>query len=411
MLDPNRIRENPDEVRASLAKRGMKESLADDFLATDEKWRMLQQSIGETRAELNRLSKERKVEQAKTVKLKIKELESALASVEPERDTLLTQFPNLLSSDVPVGKDDSANVVLKTIGDARASTGKDYLTLAQELDLIDIERAGKVSGSRFGYLKREAVLLEFALIKLAMDVLTKEGFIPVIPPVLIKPEMLMGMGKAKFIADGDAFHLPEDKLYLVGSSEHSIGPMHAGEIFDEKNLPRRYVGFSTCFRREAGSYGKDTRGILRVHQFDKVEMFSITTPEQSEEEHQFLLSQQERLMQMLKLPYRVVANCSGDTGFDTARQFDIETWLPGEGRYRETHSTSNTTDFQSRGVNIKYRKTDGTTEFVHMLNGTAFSQRPIIAILENCQQPDGSVRVPDVLVPYTGFTEIALKIK
>ena len=281
--------------------------------------------------------------------------------------------------------------------------------MAQELGIIDTERAAKVSGSRFGYLKGAAVLLEFALVQLAMKTAAKDGFIPVIPPVLVGEKAMWSMGYLERGRD-EIYYLPADNLYLVGTSEQSIGPMYMDEIFKEKELPRRYIGFSTCFRREAGSYGKDTKGILRVHQFDKVEMFSIVKPEDSEKEHQLILSIEEKLMRALELPYRVLDICSGDLGDPAAAKYDIEVWMPGQnggkGEYRETHSTSNTTDFQSRRLNIKYRNKEGEIDFVHMLNGTGFSQRPILAILENYQTEKGTVKVPKVLQDYLGMDEI-----
>ena len=365
----------------------------------------------ENRSQLNKFSKERNVEEAKKVKESIKNYELRIKDIEKNRIELLDQLPNIPAPDVPVGKDASENVVIRQVGEKPKGPVTDYLTLAENLDLIDVARASKVSGSRFGYLKREAALLELALTQFAFNFLTKEGFIPVVPPVMVKPEMMIGMGKIKFIEGKDAFYLPDDNLYLAGSAEHTIGPMHAGEVFDEKDLPRRYVGFSTCFRREAGSYGKDTRGILRVHQFDKVEMFSFSKPEESDKEHQFLVSMQEKMMKELELPYQVVQICTGDLGFGDAKQIDIETWLPSEGRYRETHSASNTTDFQARGLDIKYRLMPNdqrqTTQFVHMLNATALAiGRIIIAILENHQTNNEAVKIPKVLTEYIGIKEI-----
>ena len=414
MLDINLIRKNPEIVRKALKDRGMNPKLADDFLALDEEWRKLTAQIDEERARLNKLSQERNIEEGKKAKEKVKDLESQIEILEEKREELLYQFPNIPSPNVPVGKDEKDNRLIKELGTRDKGQGKDYLTLAQELDLIDVERASKVAGSRFGYLKGEAALLEFALVQLAFDAAVKEGFMPVIPPVLLKTEMLKGMGKIKFIEDKDAFYLKDDNLYLAGSAEHTIGPMHAAEVFEEKYLPKRYVGFSTCFRREAGSYGKDTRGILRVHQFDKVELFSFVKPEDSEKEHQFLIELQEKLMQALELPYRVVEVCTGEMGFGDAKQIDIEVWLPSESRYRETHSASNTTDFQSRGLNIKYRPTSNlqppTSQFVHMLNATAFAiGRTLIAILENHQTEKGTVKIPKALQKYLDFKEIKQK--
>jgi seryl-tRNA synthetase len=277
--------------------------------------------------------------------------------------------------------------------------------------LIDIERAAKVSGSRFGYLKKEAALLEFALIKMSLDILVKEGFVFVIPPVMIKSKAMKAMGYIDTEADKEeSYYFDKDDLYLVGTSEQAIGPMHMNEILEEKDLPLHYVSFSTCFRREAGSYGKDTKGILRVHQFDKLEMFSFCKPEDSVAEHKYFVSLEEKLMQQLKLPYRVVQLCSADFARPSSSTIDIETWFPGENKYRETHSSSNCTDFQARRLNIRYKNNKtGKLEFVHMLNGTVFSQRPILAILENYQQQNGSVEIPKVLQKFSGFKKISKK--
>jgi len=281
--------------------------------------------------------------------------------------------------------------------------------LGKEWDLIDIERAAKVSGARFTYLKNELALIEFALVQLAFDILLKEGFVPVIPPILIRDEMMKSMGYVDTEADfAERYYLEKDKLFLVGTAEQSIGPMHQGEIL--KDLPKRYVAFSTCLREESGSYGKDTKGIFRLHQFDKLEMFSFARPEDSEKEHLFLLSLEEKMMQALKLPYRVVHLCTGDMSRPSASTYDIETWFPSQNRYRETHSVSNCTDFQSRRLNIRFKDNEGKTEFVHMLNGTAFAMvRMLIAIIENYQRKDGRIDVPRALQKYLGFKIIPKK--
>ncbi|MEK7180954.1 MAG: serine--tRNA ligase [Patescibacteria group bacterium] len=455
MLDPKLIRENPDNVRRGVKAKNLNPKLVDDFLALDEEWRKLTKESEDLRAEQKRLGEAKArqkfsnkdseksiqgepesrteshredlrleysegisgawakdVEKAKKLKDEIKNLEENLAKTTQNRDELILEFPNLPFDDVPVGKDETGNKVLREVGKKPDFNfePKDYLTLAKELDLIDVEKAGEISGSRFGYIKNEAVLLEFALIDLAMKTLIKEGFSPILPPVLVKPEIIKGMGKHNFVKDKDAYHIPEDDLYLVGSSEHSIGPYHTNEVLNEKDLPKRYVGFSTCFRREAGSYGKDTKGILRVHQFDKVEMITFARPEDSEHQHQFMLSIQEKLMRSLELPYRVMEICTGDMTFADARQFDIETWIPSENKYRETQSCSNTTDYQSRGVNTKYLAKDGRKEFVHMLNGTVFAiGRTLIAIIENHQTKDGKIKIPKVLRDYVGKKEISPK--
>lgn len=403
MIDINLVREQPQLIKEAILKRGGDASLVDRFLSVDEEWRKLKTEADQLRAAQKAFGPEEREEAAK-IKKQIQTSEERIAVLASERDVLLEQIPNVPAPDVPVGKDDTENIVLREVGEKPAFDfePKDYLTLAN--GLIDIEKAGEVAGSRFGYLFGDLVLLEFALVKLALNTLLPYGFVPVVPPVMAKPAVMKGMGKWKFLADGDAFYIAEDDLYLVGSSEHTIGPFHMNDVFNEDGLPRRYVGFSTCFRREAGSYGKDTKGILRVHQFDKVEMFSFAKPEESEAEHQFLLARQEELMRKLKLPYRVIYICTGDMGFGDYKQFDVETWLPGQGKYRETNSCSNTSDYQARGINAKYRiKSSGETRFVHMLNATAFAiGRMIIAILENYQTKDGRVRVPEALRDYLG---------
>jgi seryl-tRNA synthetase len=277
--------------------------------------------------------------------------------------------------------------------------------LGEQHRLLDIERAAKLSGSRFGFLLGPMVRLELALVQFALDMLEPHGFVPVAPPVLVREQALFGTGF--FPGDREQVYAIEaDDLYLVGTSEVSIAGMHADEILDAATLPLRYVGFSTCFRREAGTYGKDTRGIFRVHQFDKVEMFSFCDPEKSQEEHDFLLAREEELAQALEIPYRVVNVAAGDLGASAAKKFDIEAWFPGQGRYREITSTSNTTDFQSRRLKIRYRADDGN-RLVHTLNGTAIAVgRWLIALLENHQREDGTVVIPEALLGYVNFDRI-----
>ncbi|OGZ34376.1 MAG: serine--tRNA ligase [Candidatus Portnoybacteria bacterium RBG_19FT_COMBO_36_7] len=421
MLDIKFIRENKEAVKQNIANRQMSVDI-DKLLDLDEQRRTLLTQIETLRAEQNKASediskekhteaKESKIKKTKEVKEKISSSEPLLADIEKEYEELLRQVPNMLQPGVPVGKNEAENVVLREVGDKLILDFKirDYMEIAQIHDLIDTERGAKVSGSRFGYLKGAAAILEFSLFKFAMDFLTREGFVPVIPPVMIKSSAMAAMGYIDTEDDRqERYFFPEDDLYLVGTSEQSIGPMHADEIIGEKDLPCRYVSFSTCFRREAGSYGKDTKGILRTHQFDKLEMFSFCRPEDSVKEHKFFVSLEEKLMQQLELPYRVVQLCSADFARPSSSTIDIETWFPGENKYRETHSSSNCTDFQARRLNIRYKnKKTGKLEFVHMLNGTAFSQRPILAILENYQKKDGSVEIPEVLQKLCGFKKIS----
>jgi seryl-tRNA synthetase len=282
---------------------------------------------------------------------------------------------------------------------------RDHLEIGEALGLLDVERAAKVSGSRFGFLMGELVLLEFAIVRFVMESLRPHGFVPVVPPVLVREEALYGTGF--FPADREqVYALADDDLYLVGTSEVSLAAMRADEIFDADELPLRYIGFSTCFRREAGTYGKDTRGIFRVHQFDKLEMFSFVHPGRSQEEHDFLLEREEELVRALELPYRVVNVAVGDLGSSAAKKYDIEAWFPGQERYREITSTSNTTDYQSRRLRIRFRGERGN-ELVHTLNGTATAVgRTLIALVENHQQPDGTIAIPAALQPYTGFSTI-----
>lgn len=407
MLDIKFIRQNPEKVKEGIAKKQVKVDI-DRLLELDEKKRDYLQKIENLRSEQNKIGKT-DIAKAQAIKIEIKNLEPELANFEKELQALLRQVPNLPLEDVPVGKDDRENVVLREEGEKPKFSfqPKDYLEIGESLDLIDVKRAAKSSGTRFGYIKGGAATLEFALINLAMEILAKEKFVPIIPPVMLKPEMMEGMGYVERGAE-EIYYLERDKLYLIGTSEQSIGAMHSGETFEEKELPKRYMGFSTCFRREAGAYGKDTKGILRVHQFDKVEMFSFCEPEKSKEEHQLLLQMEEKLMRLLELPYRVINICTGDLGDPAAAKYDIEVWLPGQNQYRETHSTSNCTDYQARRLNVRYRdfKTQ-KPEFVYTLNGTAFAiGRMLIAIIENYQQKDGSVLVPKVLQKYTGFKKI-----
>jgi seryl-tRNA synthetase len=412
MLDIKFIRENPDKVKEGIKKKQAKVDI-DRLLELDKKRRELLQEIEGLKAEQNKISEQGKGsqeqrEKAKEIKWKIKDLEPVLDKVKEEFDKLMRQIPNLPLDDVPVGEGEKDNKVLREEGEKPKFDFKlkDYLEIAEKLDIIDVKRAAKASGSRFGYLKGGAALLEFALIQLAFEVLTKESFVPVVPPVMLKHEAMAAMGFLDRDVDADeVYHLEKDDLYLVGTSEQSIGAMHMDEIFQEKDLPKRYVGFSTCFRREAGAYGKDTKGILRVHQFDKAEMFIFCQPEKSKEEHQLILSLEEKLMKLLKLPYRVVHLSTGDISASSASTYDIEAWMPGQDEHRETHSTSNCTDFQARRLNVRYKSKEGIN-FVHTLNGTAFAiGRMIIAIIENYQQEDGAIKIPEVLKKHMGEIE------
>jgi seryl-tRNA synthetase len=317
------------------------------------------------------------------------------------------EVPNLADATAAEGIAEEDAVETKRWGEATEFDfpARDHVELGEALGLLDIERAAKVSGSRFGFVTGKLVLLEFALARWAFDMLTPHGFIPVLPPVLVREDAMFGTGF--FPGDRDqVYEVVDDDLYLTGTSEVALAAFRADEILEPDELPLRYAGFSTCFRRESGTYGKDTRGIFRVHQFDKVEMFSFVEPERSSEEHDFLLAREEEIVQALGLPYRVVNVAAGDLGASAAKKYDIEAWFPAQDRYREITSTSNTTDYQARRLKIRVRGDDGN-HLVHTLNGTAVAMgRTLIAVIENNQTADGSVVVPEVLRPYTGFDEI-----
>ena len=416
MIDISLLREQPDALKASLARRGL--DLDVDLMAQidrdrrstrvkAESMRAEQKSIGRSIPRLEGEARQTAINEAG-------KLASSYRAALAEADELDEQFrmlwikvPNPAHPSAADGLVEEDAVEIKRWGTVRdfGFPVKDHRELGAELGMIDIERAAKVSGSRFGYLTGPAVMIEFALVRMALEMLGDRGFTPVVPPVLVREEALFGTG---FFPDDDqqVYELPRDNLYLVGTSEVSLAAYHAGEVLGEDALPLRYAGFSSCFRREAGAHGKDTAGIFRVHQFDKVEMFSFCHPERSWDEHEMLLGIEEQIVQSLEIPYRVVNVAAGDLGASAAKKYDIEAWIPSQGRYREITSCSNTTDFQSRRMRIRYR-TDRGNRLVHTLNGTAVAVgRLLIALLENHQQADGSVVVPDSLRAYAGFDRI-----
>lgn len=433
MLDIQFIRDNPEKVKKDLSRRLFKEvTLIDKTLKLDEERRKLLIEIEGLRAQRNQAAKTKDIEKGRKLKKELSEKEPKLKVVEDKLKETLYSIPNIPLEDVPEGPEENKKFVRKN-GEPKKFdfTPKEHLDLGVKLGIIDIQRASKVSGSRFAYLKGDGVLLELALINFAIEKLTKKGFIAVFPPMLIKKEITEGLGYWQgggnenyyFVKDYEKTESGKEEreldLYLVGTGEHSVVPLHSGETLDGSELPKKYVAFSGCFRREAGSYGKDTRGILRVHQFDKVEMVEFVKPEDDKKEHEAMLSYSEELMQELGLPYQVVVLASGDMGFPTAKTYDIESWLPGQGKYRETHSISTTTDYQARRLKIKFRESQPGSitllgvgggqrvEYVHILNGTAFAiGRTIIAILENYQQKDGSVVIPKVLQKWVGKEKI-----
>jgi len=418
MIDLNFLRENPETIQKSAKDKNIDINI-DHVLEIDKKYKELSTAVQKLREERNILTNSIKgkptteqMGKGKTLKEKLEKQESAAKAVWEELKIEILKIPNPAKPDVEVGKNDTENKILRKVGKPTKFNfkPKDHLELGEKLDIIDVQRASKISGARFYFLKNEGVLLEFALRELAFEIILKEGFIPVLPPVLIKKEVMRGLGYMEKGGDEDMYIFEKDDLVLVGTSEQSIVSMHRDEVLEERELPKRYVGFSTCFRREAGSYGKDTRGILRAHQFDKIEMVSYVKQGEDDKEHEYLLSLEEKLLQALEIPYQVVKMCTGDLGFPAARKYDLEAWVPSENKYREVTSTSTTTDFQSRRLNIKY-KNKNKTEFVNILNGTAFSTRPIVAILENYQQEDGSILIPKVLQKYLNSEKIISKNK
>lgn len=424
MLDIKFIRENPQVVQKAAKNKGIDLDI-NHILEIDAKYRELEQSVQQLRAERNRFSREKNIEEGKRIKDKLEKEEHALKAVGEELRNKLFQIPNLPLASVPVG-DPSKFKIIKKYGTPKKFdfTPKDHLELGENLDIIDVVRASKVSGTRFGYLKNEGALLELALVQLAIETLVKEGFSPVFPPAIIRKEITDGLGYWHGKIDeehtsNENYYLvydhkkenPKDapEMYLIGTGEHSIVPMYKDEVLDKKDLPKKYVAFSSCFRREAGTYGKDTKGILRVHQFDKVEMVEFVKPDEDEKERRKMLSLAESLMQDLDLSYQLVLLASEDLAFPSAETIDIETWMPSQNKYRETHSVSTTTGFQARRLNIKYQDSN-EKKYVHILNSTAFAiGRTIIAILENYQQEDGSVVVPEALRKYVGKSLIKSK--
>ena len=417
MLDLRLIRAEPDRVRAALARRGAADRL-DGLIALDDDCRRLRTVVEQTRAERTTASKaigEAKrtgqdasaaEDEARALGERLAAHEAELRELEGRRDDELLVLPNLAEDAAPDGGEDDA-VELRAVGQPTAFDfeHKDHVDLGTAAGIIDLERAARTSGSRFVYLLGPMVRLQMALVAFAVDTLEREGFTPVVPPVLVREEAMYGTGF--FPTDrASIYQAADDDLFLVGTSEVPLAALHQDEILDAEALPLRYAGVSSCFRREAGAAGKDTRGMFRVHQFDKVEMFSFCHPDRSAEEHQLILAMQERLLQAIEVPYRVVDIAVGDLGASAARKFDCEAWMPGQGRYREVTSCSNCTDYQARRLRARFRS-GKATEQVHTLNGTAFALgRTMIAILENHQRADGSVAIPVALHPYGAPAEI-----
>ncbi|HEX6485198.1 MAG TPA: serine--tRNA ligase [Nocardioidaceae bacterium] len=419
MIDPRLLRDEPDRVREGQAKRGLSPDVVDQAIAADERRRSSIAEFERLRAEQKQLGKqipraqgEEKQEllaRTKTLSAAVKEAEAAQAEAEQAYRELVMSIPNVAAPEAPAGGEDDY-VVLEEIGVPRdfAEEGfepKDHVELGRILGAIDVERGAKVSGARFYYLTGPGADLELALVNMAMDQAREAGFTTMIPPALVKPRAMEGTGFLGQAAD-DVYRIEGDEMYLVGTSEVPLAAYHSDEILDGSSLPLRYVAFSPCYRKEAGSYGKDTRGIIRVHWFDKVEMFSYTTIDQSVEEHRRLLGWEKEWLEKLELAYRVIDTAAGDLGLSAQRKFDCEAWIPTQGKYRELTSTSNCTDFQARRLDVRARFEDGVRP-VATLNGTLVAiPRAIVAILETHQQADGSVRVPKALQPYLQGREV-----
>jgi len=421
MIDIKFIRENPDAVRASQKGRGEDTSIVDQLLKLDETRRTAITEFETLRAEQNTLSKSvgaakgdektALLANAKDLADKVKAADTKRAEIEAQVNAMAMQLSNVLDPDAPIGGE-ADFVVIEHVGTPRDFTKdgfepKDHVELGKLLGAIDTERGAKVAGSRSYYLTGMGALLEFALVNYAISSATKSGFTPVIPPVLVNPAAMEGTGFLGQAAE-NVYHLERDDVYLVGTSEVPLAAMHMDEILPAEKLPLRYAGYSTCFRREAGTYGKDTRGIIRVHQFDKVEMFSFCKPEEAKEEHKRILQWEKEFLNAMEIPYRVIDVASGDLGSSANRKFDIEAWIPTQGTYREVTSTSNCTEFQARRLNIRYKDSDGT-KAIATLNGTLVAiPRMIVAILENHQNADGSVNVPKALQPFLGTSRFEL---
>ncbi len=431
MLDPKFIRENVDLVKEAASKKYSKVDI-DKFVELDEKRRKLQSEVEKKRSEQNVASKkiasaqkeerESMIAEISTLKQEIKELETQLPKIFEEWNQLLMEIPNLSSPKMPKGKDDSANVTIRTWGEIPVFDfePKTHDVLGVEMDLIDTVKAAEVSGARFYYLKRDLVLLQFALLQFAFNTLTDEKvlkevikeknlnlsskpFVPILPPVMIKHEVQHSIHR---VFGEQTYKIQDEDLNLVASAEHTLAPYHMNEVLNEDDLPKRYIGYSTAFRKEAGTYGKDMKGFFRSHQFDKSEMESFTTAETGEEEQELIVGLQEYMMQKLEIPYRVQQICSGDTGKPDYQQYDIESWFAGQGQYRETHTSDYMTDYQTRGIKSFYKTKDGEKKLLHTNDATAFAGRTMIAIMENNQTKKGEINIPEVLQGYVGKEKI-----
>jgi seryl-tRNA synthetase len=416
MLDPAILKDNLEVLESNILRRNLKIDV-NNLISLNEERKSLrfdaeqkrsqQKELGKQIANADESEKEELLNRASELSNEVKLLFEQVDKKDEEFLDLWVKIPNLISKTSPDGKSDEDNLEIKKVGNIKdISNPKDHLEIASKLNLIDVEKASEVSGSRFAYLFGDLVKIEFNLVSWALNKLSEKGFTPTVPPVLVRENALYGTG---FFPDDaeQVYEIPNDDLYLVGTSEVPLAALHANEIINMEELPIRYAGFSTCFRREAGTYGKDTTGIFRVHQFDKVEMFSFCNPEKSEEEHEFILSVEEELLQSLEIPYRVVDVCAGDLGASAAKKYDIEAWIPSQNTYREVTSCSNTTSFQARRLNIR-AKSEGETSVLHTLNGTAIAVgRILIALIENNQTEDGKVEFSDKVAEIIGVKNLS----
>ncbi len=421
MLDPKRIRRDPEAVKAGARKKRMPmDAEIDRFLELDESRRKMVYERDELKAEQNRMGtkiaglvgeeKARAGKEKKDIAGRRKTLDAQLVEIDREIDEILLKVPNVPAPEVPEGENEADNVELKRWGDVPRFEfePRDHLTLGEELDIIDMTRAAKLSGSRMYLLKNDAALLELAVLQFTLERLLAKGFSPMLVPTLVRREALVGTA---YFPGGEeqAYKCAQDDLYLIGTSEVPVTSYHSGEVLSESDLPLLYAGYSTCYRREAGAAGRDTRGLYRIHQFSKVEQVVVcrNDEEESKRQHQFILENAEEVLQALELPYRVVNVCGGDLGVPQIQKFDIETWMPSRGGYGETHSASRFYDYQARRLNLRYRDDAGKLHYCHTLNNTAIaSPRILIAILENYQQADGRIRIPEALRRYLGGREM-----
>ena len=412
MLDIQFIRENTDKVKKGVSDKQFDPKLVDRVLDVDGKRRKLIVEVEELRAKRNKVSEEKNIEEGKKIKEELKAKEPQLTKIEEEYNEIINQIPNLPLDATPIGKNEKDNVEVRKWGEPKKFdfTPKDHLELGKSLGILDFEAGAKVAGSQFYFWYREGAALELALVQYAMELLSKEGFVPVITPDLAKSRYYLGTGYMPKGNEAQTYEIKDGDLGLIATAEVTLAGKHADEIINAGELPLKYVGYSHCFRQEAGAYGKYSKGLYRVHQFTKVEMFIYCRPEESEKYHEFILEMEEKIYQSLGIAYRVVEMCTGDLGAMAARKFDLEAWMPTRGEYGEVTSTSNCTDYQARNLNIKFKDKSVEKKYVHMLNGTAIAtSRTPLAILENFQEKDGSIVIPEVLRKWMGKDKITPK--